>query len=367
MQVFRGFKRAVQSIATEEVSETPPPKAPKVLVETPTDKAPVPSSKAESLPAPDAEVAQEREALLRALHAMHDLAVASDDVQALRGMASILNGTLALHPKSRSSQLDAAVAAAPAPLVPSSGGVATTSWQETHATPCRELMRAGSEEPWEPPASVIVGDCLIGQLADKDISIRFVTRDDATSLSARLFIRDVHSGSQAYNAAISLSQEDPTRLRWKLVIKALDGSIELEGLLRNGAFKGNMMRHSGSDSSFSITRDRDPFDLSHIRRRPPVLQAAPWQKASAVGDGAWNQYVSTLTQLLSFEELNREGVPQLNAWRTDLGKLDADAKALKAERMVLVVGSSGAGKSKMLSVALALWAMRPGTRRLCEL
>ena len=74
-----------------------------------------------------------------------------------------------------------------------------------------------------------------------------------------------------------------------------------------------------------------------------------------------------MTQLLSFEELNREGVPQLNAWRTDLGKLDADAKALKAERMVLVVGSSGAGKSKMLSVALALWAMRPGTRRLCEL
>ena len=88
--------------------------------------------------------------------------------------------------------------------------------------------------------------------------------------------------------------------------------------------------------------------LPRTRTRAHDIPASPWFEVSTCVKQAWAASSQALTRLCHCRELQSE-LQQFHAWREELGQLKKLVDADSHERFVLVVGETGAGKSKQIN------------------
>lgn len=194
--------------------------------------------------------------------------------------------------------------------------------------PQRSLAQtiSDAEEPFVHPQLLRQGDYFVDQ------KFLILVKSDAPT---NMEIEMVHlPEGHKTSGIISWQQIDNTR---RFQLSFVLENCALEGVLRDDRCKmkfGDEVR-----------------ELQLVRSRVHAIPASVHKDAETKLDAAWDVFGGLLQEVQGHQELQVER-SQFKAWRNDLLGLQTRREELKQEYLIMFVGSSGAGKSRLINVLL---------------
>jgi len=193
-------------------------------------------------------------------------------------------------------------------------------------------------DAFAPPPPFLAGDCLLGSIEAQAIRLRIVRQDG--ELSAHIYLQQTSGLWQRFGASI-ITSDLLGCMRWNV-------QFEMSLEAATGIPPSLPMQLSGSLQDRHFVTDHD-LQLEVVRRRAAVADDdLPWMATAQVLQEQWqpcNEILHSVKQKLP-------QIRQHKKWNKDLAALEKQWSSVKEGFMVLFIGASGAGKSKLLNQML---------------